>query len=74
MVKTMIKQRSVKDRVSKESRYLEQTPSFVYHQLADGRMAPVESGGLVELALSELGARLVDVADERKIPRLIALN
>jgi hypothetical protein len=74
MVKTMIKQRSVKDRSSNEPRFLEKMPSFVYHQLADGRMAPVVSGGLVELALSELGARLVDVADERKISKLIALN
>jgi hypothetical protein len=70
----MIKQKSAKDRISNEPHYLEHTHSFVYHQLADGRVVPVESGGLVELALSELGAQLVDVANERMISKHIALN
>lgn len=41
------------------------TTLVYYYQLPDGRMAPVEVGGLVELAVSELGARLVDVSDEQ---------
>ncbi len=45
------------------------TPLVYHYQLPDGRMAPVEMGGMVDLALSELGACLVDVSNER-IPGL----
>jgi hypothetical protein len=33
----------------------------IYILLDDGRLMPVQSGGMVELALKELGARLVGV-------------
>lgn len=33
--------------------------------LEDGRLIPVEPGGMVELALTELGARVVTVFRER---------
>lgn len=63
----MVYQKSMKvNSVVTEAREEEQgTPLVYYHQLPDGRMAPIEQGGLVELALSELGAILVDVSDER---------
>lgn len=70
----MIKQQAVLDRHPEETHLEERAPSYVYHQLADGRMVPIEMGGLVELALSELGARLVDVAEERIPQSAIGLN
>ena len=35
---------------------------YLVYELTDGRFAPVASGGLVELAINELGAELVDYA------------
>ena len=54
----------VKDEATEVRKDERGAPFLYYHQLPDGRMAPVEIGGLVDLALSELGACLVDVSDE----------
>jgi hypothetical protein len=59
---------------NRNSKLDKRTPAYVYHELADGRLVPIEIGGLVELALSELGGQLVDVVDERAAPSLIGLN
>ena len=37
---------------------------YLLYVLSDGRLAPVKSGGLVELAMNELGAELVDYAED----------
>jgi hypothetical protein len=59
----MIKQ-TVIDLDYTESEHEKPIPSYVYHTLTDGRIVPVEMGGLVELALFELGGQLVEVVDE----------
>jgi hypothetical protein len=59
---------------SRETEQPEHTSTVVFYPLTDGRMAPIVTGGLVELALSELGARLVDVCDERTVPSGFNLN
>jgi hypothetical protein len=55
----MIKQRSNDEQ---EKANLPTSIRFVI--LEDGRLVPVEPGGMVELALSELGAKVVEVFHE----------
>jgi hypothetical protein len=57
-----------------ESEHEEHAPSYVYYELTDGSIVPVEMGGLVELALFEFGGQLVEVVDEYASPSLIGLN
>jgi hypothetical protein len=73
-VKIMLKQQSVIDLSYSKATAEEHASSYVYHELADGRLVPIEMGGLVELALLELGGQLVDVVDEYATPSLIGLN
>ncbi len=49
-------------------------PAQVHHQLADGRMVPVTMGGLVEMALFELGGKLVDAVEQDRPGRTPGLN
>lgn len=51
-----------------------QAPSYVYHELDDGRLVPVEMGGLVELALYELNGKLVAVNEEPVSSSVLGLN
>jgi hypothetical protein len=57
-----------------ESENKEHAPSYVYYELTDGSIVPVEMGGLVELALFELGGQLIEVVDEYATTSLIGLN
>jgi hypothetical protein len=57
-----------------DTTYEENAPSFVYYELADGRMVPVEMGGLVELALFELGGQIVDVVEQPARSPILGLN
>lgn len=58
----MLREKSVyPECLQREQKDSESTHSIVFTQLPDGRLAPIVKGGLVELALSELEARLVDV-------------
>jgi hypothetical protein len=52
----------------------EDDPSFVYHELVNGRLVPVEMGGLVELALFELGGQIVDAIEQPAQSALLGLN
>jgi len=71
----MIERKSItKEPPSRSTEQPEHIATMVFYQLADGRMAPIATGGLVELALSELGARLVDVCDESAVPSGFNLN
>jgi hypothetical protein len=47
-----------------EVEHAEDVSTYLHIELLDGRLAPVESGGLVELALNELGAELVDFVED----------
>ena len=71
----MLREKSVYlEYLQRDQKDSESTVSIFYTQLPDGRMAPIAEGGLVELALSELGARLVDVSEEKTTNRTIGLN
>ncbi len=52
----------------------EDDPSFVYHELVNGRLVPVEMGGLVELALFELGGQIVEADHEATSYYLVGTN
>ena len=62
------------DHSHKEIEDSEDTLSILYTQLPDGRLAPIVKGGLVELALSEFEARLVEVSEENTENHRIVLN
>lgn len=71
----MLKRKSAyKQRSSRETHRSQNAALMFYHRLDDGRMVPIESGGLVELALSELGARLVDAREEIAPNKVFGLN
>jgi hypothetical protein len=73
-VNIMLKQQSVIDLSNSKAKAEEHASSYIYHELADGRLVPIEMGGLVELALFEFGGQLVDVVDETATPSLIGPN
>ena len=71
----MLREKSVDpEYLQRDQKDLGSTLSIVYTQLPDGRMAPIAEGGLVELALSELGAHLVDVSEDPHPHVLYDLN
>lgn len=74
MVKTMIKQDMLIINEGNDTQLEERAPTHVYYELADGRLVPIEVGGLVELAITELSGQLMDAVEERVTPPLIGLN
>ena len=47
---------------------------LVYYQLPDGQMVPVEMGGMVEFAMFELGALLIDTTAAENPGSSMTLN
>jgi hypothetical protein len=74
MVNTMLAIRIEQTWYTDEAEQSETPSTYQLHELPDGRLAPIESGGLVELALNELGANLVDFAEDSAPSRMSGLN
>ncbi len=70
----MIEELMTMRRVLAEPAIDETAPSFIFHELRDGRLVPVEMGGMVELALYEFGGKLVDALSEERSIAFIGAN
>ena len=70
----MIEEQMTMRRILAEPAIDETAPSFIFHELLDGRLVPVEMGGMVELALYEFGGELKDAIEEHRFPTIVDLN